>query len=116
EAVFSRRGAGGEPEPLFDRASGAVSPAVAKTWERYDIRLILERNWATLGPKLKGKLNVYAGGLDTFYLDRAKKLMKESLEKLGSDAEVTIVPGMPHTIIPAGVEEMMRTVGGSGGS
>src|SRR5262249_52863758 len=104
EAVFSRRGADGRPEPLFDRATGAVDPAVAKTWERYDIRLVLERNWATLGPKLKGKLHVYAGGEDTFYLEGAARLLKESLEKLGSDAEVKVVPDRPHMIMPEGVE------------
>jgi hypothetical protein len=111
EAVFSRRGEDGEPERLFDRATGAVKGEVAMSWERYDIRLVLERNWATLGPKLKGKIHVYAGGDDTFYLEGATRLLKESLERLGSDAEVMIVPGMPHTIIPAGVEGMNRVVG-----
>lgn len=112
EAVFSPRGGNGEPLALFDRATGAVDASVAKSWEAYDIRLVLERNWATLGPKLKGKLNIIAGGRDTFYLEGATKLLKESLEKLGSDAKVEIVAGMPHTMHPPSMQRMMRAIAG----
>ena len=52
EAVFSPRGPDGKPRPLWDRRTGKIDHEVARTWERYDIRLILERNWKTLGPKL----------------------------------------------------------------
>ncbi len=96
EAVFSPRGPDGKPLPLWDRRTGVIDPAVAKSWERYDIRLRLERNWKTLGPKLAGKLHVYMGGEDTFYLEGATALLKESLAKLGSDAVVEIVPGKDH--------------------
>ncbi len=96
EAVFSPRGPSGAPVPLFDRATGIIDPEVAKAWESYDIRLVLERNWPTLSPKLRGKLHVYAGEKDNFYLDGAARLLMESLAKLGSDAEVEIVPGMGH--------------------
>lgn len=97
EAVFSPRGPDGAPLPLFDRATGMIDPEVAKAWESYDIRLVLEQNWPTLSPKLRGKLHVYAGEMDNFYLDGAARLLKESLAKLGSDAEVEIVSGMGHT-------------------
>ncbi|MBS0197109.1 MAG: hypothetical protein JSR77_10155 [Planctomycetes bacterium] len=111
EAVFSPRGDNNEPVPLFDRASGAIDPKVAKAWEAYDIRLVLERNWATLGPKLAGKINIIAGGRDTFYLEGAVKLLSESLTKLGSDAKVTIVPGMPHQMHSPSMQEMMGAIG-----
>ena len=58
--------------------------------------LTLERNWKTLGPKLAGKLHVYMGGNDTFYLEGATKLLQESLKKLESDAVVEIFPGKNH--------------------
>ena len=83
----------GRPKKLWDRSSGRIDPEVAKAWEAYDIRLVLERNWPTLGPKLKGKIHVITGGRDTFYLEGAVKLLKESLAKLGSDAVVEIIPG-----------------------
>jgi S-formylglutathione hydrolase FrmB len=96
DAVFSRRGADGEPRKLWDRKTGALDPEVADGWKRYDIRLLLEENWATLGPKLEGKLHVVTGSEDTFYLEGAVALLKESLKRLGSDAVIEIVPGKNH--------------------
>ena len=96
EAVFGPRGDDGTPVKLWDRKTGRVDPTVAKSWEPYDIRLRLERNWPTLGPKLAGKLHVYMGSLDTYYLNGATVLLKESLAKLGSDAVVEIFPGKDH--------------------
>ncbi len=110
EAVFSPRLTDGTPALVFDRETGNVDPVVAKSWEKYDIRLVLERNWKTLGPRLAGKLHVYAGGVDTYYLDGAARLLKDSLAKLGSDAEVEIVDGMPHTLYPEGNAGMYRAV------
>ncbi|HLQ45237.1 MAG TPA: alpha/beta hydrolase-fold protein, partial [Planctomycetaceae bacterium] len=86
EAVFSPRGSDGKPVRVWDRRTGAVDTDAAKAWEKYDTRLVLERNWPTLGPKLRGKLHVYMGELDTFYLEGATRLLQESLKKLGSDA------------------------------
>jgi enterochelin esterase-like enzyme len=105
EAVFSPRGEDGRPKRLWDRTTGAVDADVAKAWERYDIRLTLERNWKALGPKLAGKLHVYVGGEDTFYLEGAVKRLKESLEGLGSDAVVEVVPGRDHGTL---VDKKMR--------
>jgi S-formylglutathione hydrolase FrmB len=110
EATFSPCGPDGLPIPLFDRATGAVDPDVARAWEPYDIRLVLERNWETLGPKLAGKLHIFAGEIDTFYLEGAVKLLDRSLKALGSDAEVVIVEGMGHATSPEGVRKMFRSL------
>jgi S-formylglutathione hydrolase FrmB len=99
EAVFSPLDPNGRPRKLWDRSSGAIDQSVAKAWEAYDIRLVLERNWPVLGPKLKGKLHVITGDMDTFYLEGAVKLLKESLTKLGSDAIVEIVPNRDHSTL-----------------
>jgi len=96
EAVFSPVGRDGQPRQLWDRATGAIDPEVAKAWEAYDIRLVLERNWPTLGPKLSGKIHVITGGMDTFYLEGATQLLKDSLAKLKSDAVVEIISGRDH--------------------
>jgi hypothetical protein len=96
EAVFSPSGPRQQPRRLWDRKTGAIDPAVAKAWEAYDIRLVLERNWPRLGPKLRGKLRIITGGNDTFYLEGAVGLLKESLAKLGSDAAIEVVPGRDH--------------------
>ena len=96
EAVFSPRGSDGLPRLLWDRKTGKVDSAVARSWEAYDIRLVLESNWKRLGPRLRGKLHVYMGGQDTFYLEGATALLKESLNRLGSDAVVELFPGRNH--------------------
>jgi len=108
EAVFSPRGADGKPEELWDRKTGAIRTDVAKAWEKYDIRLVLERNWGTLGPKLKGKLHVYMGDVDTFYLEGATRLLRESLAALGSDAVVELFPGKDHGLIDRALRERMN--------
>ena len=97
EAVFSPRGTDANPLRLWNRQTGIIDTALAKTWEKYDIRLVLERQWPELGPKLAGKLHVYQGELDTFYLDGATRLLKDSLARLKSDAVVEIVPGKNHS-------------------
>jgi hypothetical protein len=99
EAVFSPCGSDGRPRRLWDRTTGAIDPEVARAWEAYDLRLVLERNWPRLAPKLRGKIHVITGGNDTFYLEGAVKLLKESLEKLGSDAVVEIIPGRDHSTV-----------------
>jgi pimeloyl-ACP methyl ester carboxylesterase len=106
EAVFSPRGPDGRPRPLWDRATGAIDAEVAKAWEAYDIRLAIERSWPTLAPRLAGKIHIVIGDLDTFYLEGAVRLLKESLHKLGSDAVVEIVPDRDHgTIMDAALAD-----------
>jgi dienelactone hydrolase len=96
EAVFSPLGADGEPQRLWDRATGRIDPQVSRAWRKYDLGVILTENWDTLGPKLHGKLHITAGGRDTFYLEGAVKLLAKRLEELKSDAEIEIVPGANH--------------------
>jgi len=97
EAVFSPRGADGRPVRVWDRKTGRIDTEAARAWEKYDIRLILERRWAELRPKLSGKLHVVTGELDNFYLDGATRLLKQSLAALKSDAVVEVVPGRDHS-------------------
>jgi len=96
EAVFSERGPDGTPALLWNRETGEIDPAVAETWKRYDIRRILEDNWPALGPKLAGKLHVFMGTSDTFYLDGATANLKRTLAELGSDAVVEMREGKDH--------------------
>ena len=96
EAVFSERGKDGKPMPMWNRATGAIDPDVARSWERFDIRIILQRNWESLAPKLRGKLHVHVDAQETFYLEGAVVLLKETLAKLESDAVVEVHPGFGH--------------------
>jgi S-formylglutathione hydrolase FrmB len=109
EACFSPRGPDQQPRQLWDRKTGQIDPEVARSWEKYDIRLVLERNWKTLGPKLAGKIHVYMGGEDTFYLEGAAVLLKEALARLKSDAVVEIFPGKDHgSVVDAALRERIQ--------
>jgi hypothetical protein len=89
EAVFSPAGADGYPKRIFDKITGEIDPSVAAYWrEHYDLRYILERDWATLGPKVKGKIHLYCGDMDNYYLNNAVYLMEEFLKKTDYGGEV----------------------------
>ncbi len=82
EAVFSPVGADGYPKRIWDKRSGEIDPAVAKFWrDNYDLRHILARDWNVLGPKLQGKIHIYCGTMDNFYLNNAVYLMEDFLKQ-----------------------------------
>lgn len=95
--VFSPKGADGRPMPMFDRATGAVDPAVAAYWhEHYDIAAIVARDWPALKPDLDGKIHLIVGTADTFYLDGPAHRLQAVFEKLGAHESFTFVPGRTH--------------------
>ncbi len=82
EAVYSPMGADGYPQRIWDKATGVIDKNVAAYWrENYDLRYIMERDWKTLGPKLQGKIHIYVGDMDNFYLNNAVYLMEDFLKK-----------------------------------
>ena len=81
QAVYSPAGPDGYPLPIWDKLSGAIDQKVAEYWQKnYDLRYILERDWAVLGPKLSGKIHIYCGDMDNYYLNNAVYLMEEFLQ------------------------------------
>ncbi|KAG1701641.1 hypothetical protein DVH05_010945 [Phytophthora capsici] len=83
-ALFSPRGANGMPIPLFDKVSGDINSDVAKYWERFDICKFLKKRPELLLTKLRGKVHVFCGIEDTYYLDFACR----SLQKLVGTSKV----------------------------
>ncbi|MGD8977287.1 MAG: hypothetical protein PVG91_06750 [Gammaproteobacteria bacterium] len=81
QAVCSPQGDDGYPRPIWDKFSGKIDHEVAEYWrEHFDLRHILARDWKTLGPKLAGKLHVYVGTMDNYYLNNAVYLLEEFLK------------------------------------
>jgi len=81
QAVYGPLGPDGYPQPIWDKYSGKIDPDVAEHWrENYDLRHILQRDWASLGQKLAGKIHIYVGDMDNYYLNNAVYLMEEFLE------------------------------------
>jgi hypothetical protein len=108
EAAFSPAGRDGYPAPIWDKKTGRIDKEVAAYWkEHYDLRAILDRDWTTLGPKLAGKLHIYVGDDDSFYLDNAVELMEKFLESTKTPyyaGSVTYKRGAPHCYSPAAKE------------
>ncbi len=81
EATYSPQGADGYPQRIWDKMTGDIDHGVAEYWkENYDLRYILERDWDKLGDKLKGKIHIYCGDMDNYYLNNAVYLMEDFLE------------------------------------
>jgi Putative esterase len=81
EATYSPAGPDGYPKPIWDKRTGKIDREVAKHWsENYDLMHILKRQWATVGKKLQGKIHIYCGDMDNFYLNNAVYLMEDYLK------------------------------------
>ena len=81
EAVFGPVGADGYPRRIWNKLTGEIDREVAAFWrEHFDLRHILERDWSKLGPKLQGKIHIYCGTMDNYYLNNAVYLMEEFLK------------------------------------
>jgi hypothetical protein len=83
EAVYGPAGNDGYPKPLWDKQTGRIDPQVAQYMREhgYDLRSYLEENWAKLGPKLAGKIFLYCGDMDNFYLNLATYRLEDFLNK-----------------------------------
>ncbi|MBA4407193.1 hypothetical protein C0389_07965 [bacterium] len=80
QAVFSPMGNDGYPKPIWNKLTGEIDHSVALYWkENFDLRYILERDWKKLGSKLKGKIHIYVGEADNYYLNNAVYLMEDFL-------------------------------------
>ncbi|MGL4551543.1 MAG: alpha/beta hydrolase-fold protein, partial [Gemmataceae bacterium] len=75
-ATFGPRG-----KPLWDGPSGTIDRSVLEHWKQYDLRLRLEAEWETIGPKLRGKVRVYVGDADEYFLNNAVERLKASLDR-----------------------------------
>jgi len=72
QAVYSPCGENGYPVPIWDKRTGEIDSRVAEHWrEHYDLTHILQRDWAKIGPKLQGKIHLYVGDMDNYYLNNA---------------------------------------------
>ena len=81
EATYSPMAEDGYPADLWDPETGEIDQEVAAYWrDHFDLAHILRRDWATLGPKLEGKLHIYVGDMDNYYLNNAVYLVEEFLE------------------------------------
>lgn len=131
ESVYSPVGADGYPKPLWDKRTGVIDSTVAAHWrENWDLSYILRRDWATLGPKLRGKLRLYVGDMDNYYLNNAVYAVEDFLRTANPPADAVVDYGdrdehcwngdqtrsnaytrlrYPQMVLPWAVERMLMT-------
>lgn len=81
QAVYSPVGADGYPKPIWDKMTGEIDKSVAEYWrENYDLGYILKRDWSKIGKKLEGKIHIYCGDMDNYYLNNAVYLVEDFLK------------------------------------
>ena len=98
-AVFGPKGADGLPSMMFDPVSGKIDHSIAVKWEKYDLKKVLEKNWATLGPKLQGKIWIWTGDADGLYSNVATRFLKIYLDSTNnpkSDAKISFTSLAGH--------------------
>ena len=112
QAVYSPAGANGYPADVVDPLSGQIDKKVVAYWhDHYDLAAILKRDWATLGPKLEGKIHIAVGDGDTYFLNNAVHLLQKQLDATTnphSDASFQYGPGMPHCYTGGPAEYTMQ--------
>jgi hypothetical protein len=80
EAVFSPVAGDGQAQPIWDPLTGEIDKSVAAYWRaHYDLNQLLQQEWNELGPKLRGKLHIAVGDMDSYYLEQAVYLLEEFL-------------------------------------
>ncbi len=131
ESVYSPVGDDGYPKPIWNKLTGVIDRSVAEYWrEHYDLSHILRRDWKTLGPKLRGKLRIYVGDMDNYYLNNAVYLVEDFLRSADPPADAVVDYGdraehcwngdqtranaysrlrYPQMVMPWAVERMLLT-------
>jgi hypothetical protein len=100
QAVYSPEGPDGYPLQIFDKTTGEIDHKVAAYWhDHYDLDAILARDWATIGTELQGKLHIYVGSDDTYFLNDAVYRLDDFLKSTTNpsyDGEVAYGPRAEH--------------------
>ena len=92
QAVYGPQGPDGYPAEIVNKQTGVIDHKVAAYWrDHFDLNHIIARDWATLGPKLQGKIHLFVGRSDNYMLNDAVYLAEDSLKALKNppaDAEI----------------------------
>jgi hypothetical protein len=115
QAVFGPQGPDGYPAPIWDKQTGEIDHTVAEAWKAMDLRLYLEANWATVGPQVAGRIHVYQGDDDNFFLNNAVELLEQHLQATtdpAADAEFVYGHNQGHGWWPVTMPELLTMIYG----
>ena len=108
-ATYGPRGADGRPKPLWNPKTGDIDRSVIEHWKRYDLRMVMEKNWQQLAPKLKGKIHIWVGEADDYFLNNAVHMLDDFLAtaKPSADAKFFYGAGKGHCWMGLTQRQMM---------
>jgi hypothetical protein len=131
ESVYSPPGPDGYPRRVWDKFTGEIDPVTVAFWrDHFDLAHILQRDWPTLGPKLRGKLRLYVGDMDNYYLNNAVYGVERFLRQAEPASEAVVDYGdrdehcwngdhtrpnaysrlrYPQMVLPWAAERMLQT-------
>ncbi|MCW5558272.1 MAG: esterase, partial [Verrucomicrobiae bacterium] len=109
-ATYSPRSAAGVPLAIWDPRTGVLDRSVANAWQRHDLRRHLEARWERVGPQLRGKIRIWMGDADTYFLDGATRMFDAFLKGTHppADARIEFAPGQPHGWEPRTWKELLQ--------
>ncbi len=81
-AVYSPKDGLGKPQPVWDDVTGDIDQATVAYWERYDLNKVLASRWAKDGKDLQGKIHIWMGDMDEYYLNNALHPFEATLNSL----------------------------------
>ncbi|HEX8999322.1 MAG TPA: hypothetical protein VGB07_05450, partial [Blastocatellia bacterium] len=114
DAAYGPVGKDGYPRPIWDRLTGKIDREVALYMRDngYDLRYNLEKNWAKIGPDLVGKIHVYCGDMDNYYLNLAVYHLEDFLKAVENPRAEAVFeygrPMKPHGWQPFTNAELVR--------
>jgi hypothetical protein len=115
QAVYGPVGPDGYPKDIWDKLTGKIDHEVANYMRDngYDLTDYVQKNWPTIGPRLKGKIRMWCGDMDNFYLNLAVYRLEAFLTKAVPPYEGTFTYGRPqigHGWHPMSNADMVRTM------
>jgi len=79
-AVFGPRNSSGHPAALIDPSTGVIDHAVADQYKSHDIAELLRNDPERYAPIFHGNVRLLVGERDTFFLNEAVELLKQTLD------------------------------------
>lgn len=112
-ATYGPRGEDGRPVPLWDPKTGVIDRSVTGHWKRYDLRMYLEEHWAELAPKLRGKIRVFSGEADNYFLNNAAHMLDDFFAQATPPygGRIVFAPGEGHCWVGMDDLSMMKEMG-----
>lgn len=114
QAVFGPRGEDGYPAPIWDKETGVIDHAVAAYWQQHlELSSVVTSRWGTLGPKIAGRMTIYVGTEDTFFLNDGVEFFEQKTNALTSpapDFQFMYGVGQPHGWSPVSTQDLLTTM------